>query len=60
MGKLLEETLTDDTPGRNPAHAILQDGARAFVAFGATRSLSEAAKRVGKSQLLGVPRCRGA
>ena len=50
MGKLLEETLTDDTPGRNPAHAILQDGARAFVAFGATRSLSEAAKRVGKSQ----------
>ena len=50
MGKLLEETLTDDTPGRNPAHAILQDGARAFVAFGATRSLSEAAKRVRKSQ----------
>ena len=50
MGKLLEGTLTDDTPGWNPAHAILQDGARAFVAFGATRSFSEAAKRVGKSQ----------
>ena len=50
MGKLLEGTLTDDTPAWNPAHAILQDGARAFVAFGATRSFSEAAKRVGKSQ----------
>lgn len=48
------KTIGRDTDGRYPGAESgardPQDGARAFVAFGATRSLSEAAKRVGKSQ----------
>ena len=49
MGKLLEETLTDDTPGRNPAHAILQDP-----------EPFRSGKACGEKSALGVPRCRGA